>query len=319
MASTKTTNAVINYLLSYGSSPRIDIAKALSLTKASVTLVTNVMLEKGIIIEQGEIFEENKKTIRGRRKILLSINPDYKVTVGVVILQDKIVIGITNLKGDVFVKNSILFTFNSQDELVGKIAFELDLLLKNNLIDINNVLACGVVVSKNVMQTIVGETLEIKMDGLKNAISDAVPYNVVIDTMAKSCLISQRVFGKSINAESCMMISLVENVEVGLCINKSLYLGKNNCAGGSEIINKALEKYKIDNDLLDFTKTLSMCLSVLDIHHVYGLGDIFSDNMVLSRINDGLGDDLCIGQPVVQENSLFIAGCGQALYKCLVS
>lgn len=318
MASTKTTNAVISYLLEHGSSPRIDIAKALSITKASVTLVTNEMLEQGVIIEEGEIFEENKKIVRGRRKILLSINPDYKVTVGVVVLQGKFVIGITNLKGDVFAKNTISFTNSSQLELVSKILTEVDIMLKNNLIDIKDILACGVVFTESLLETVDGESSQIKISNIERKIEKEASFKVIVGTLAKSCLVAQRVFGDTTINESFMLISLIESVEIGLCINSSPYEGKRNCAGGVKIIDKALKNYRQDNDIESFAKTLSLCLSVIDAHCVYGVGDLFCDNLSLSKINDILADGLKIVEPVVDEKSLFIAGCGLALYNSLV-
>lgn len=317
MASAKTTNAVISYLMEHGSSPRIDIAKALSITKASVTLVTNEMIEQGVIIEEGEVFEENKKVVRGRRKILLSINPDYKVTVGVVVLQDKLVIGITNLKGDVFDKNTIPFIKHSQQELVSRIAVEVDILLKNNLIDVKDVLACGVIFTENSLNGINGDTLQNKINNIETEIGKEVTFRVIVDTLAKSCLVAQKVFGKDKCDESCIMISLIENVEIGLSINSSLYKGKHNSAGGVKIIDKAYKNYRLDNNIESFAKTLSLCLSVIDTHCIFGIGELFYDSLSLSKINEFLAEDMKIVEPIVHDNSLFIAGCGQALYKCL--
>lgn len=318
MASIKTTNAVISYLLEFGSSPRIDIARALSLTKASVTLVTNDMLDKGIIVEQGEIFDEKNKTIRGRRKILLSINPDYKVTIGIAVLTDKILIGITNLKGDIFAKKIIPFNLISYSDILNLILQEVDLLLKDNLINIEDILAAGVVCSTSFSNLIAGDSFEQKTEVLKSDLSSKVSYQIVVGSIAKSSLMAQRVFGEISNPSSTIMITLVEDLDVGLCINSTLFKGRDNWAGGRLILEKSINKYNADKDIEKLTDAISLCLSVLDLHNVYAFGSIFSNIAVIEKINNKILTETKINPPTMNEETLFLSGCGQALFECLV-
>lgn len=317
MASTKTTNAVISYLLEYGDSPRIDIAKALSLTKASVTLVTNDMLEKGVIVEKGEVFDDNEKTIRGRRKILLSINPDYKVTIGVALLKNKLMIGVTNLNGDVFAKKTIEYTPLSYDELVDEIVKQVEIISKDNLIEAEDILATGIVLSKSSSDIIEGETLDDKIEKIKLDLSQKAISNIVVGSIAKSCLMAQRVFTRSNCTNSVMVLSMIDNLDIGICINSNLFSGKNNSSGGYKIIEKALLKYQYDNDVEAFTDTVSFCLSVMDVHNVYGIGGVLSDNDILDKINKKVETKTKIISPIMCSDTLFLSGCGQALYQCL--
>lgn len=319
MASTKTTNAVITYLLEFGSSPRIDIAKALSLTKASVTLVTNEMLSKGIIIEQGEIFDDSNKTVRGRRKILLSINPDYKVAIGVSIVGNNLTVGITNLNGDIFAKKNLTFTFSSINHLCDKITDEVHLLLKENLINEDDILALGIVLSKKSSEYLEGDNFDKKIDFLKTELSKKVHYQIVVGSIAKSSLMAQRVFGKTHNPNSLMMISLIEGVEISLCINSSIFTGKNNLSGGLDLIEKAITRYEIDNNVEILSETLSVCLSVMDLHNIFAFGGIISNYHIVENINQKLSIHSKIETPFMAEDTLFLSGCGQALFECLIS
>lgn len=318
MASTKTTNAVISYLLEYGDSPRIDIAKALSLTKASVTLVTNDMISKGVIIEQGEMFDETKKTIRGRRKILLSINPDYKVTIGVALLDNHIIIGVTNLNGDIFTKKRIEFKFTTYDDIINKIISEVNLILTENLINIEDILAVGLVLSKANEKIIIGDSIEEGLNKIQSDISQKVNYNIVVGTIAKSCLLAQRVFDKSCTPESMIMLTLVNDVDIGLCVNSNFFCGKNNLSGGRLLIENALNQFNIDNDIDSLSKTIALCLTVLDLHNVYALGGILSDVNIVEQLNNKLDNNTKIKNPIMNEDTLFLAGCGQALFECLI-
>lgn len=318
MASAKTTNAVISYLLEFGNSPRIDIAKALSLTKASVTLVTNDMIQKGIIVEQGEMFDESKKTIRGRRKILLSINPDYKVTIGVALLNDKIIIGVTNLNGDIFAKKTIIFDFTNYEELIDKIVDEINIISNDNLIKAEDILAVGLVLSKNNKQLILCDSLEESLSKIKDDISQKVSYNVVAGTFAKSSLLAQRVFDKISTPDSMMVLTLVDGIDIGLCINSKIFTGKNNLSGGYSLIEKAIERFKLDNNIDALSETIAICLSVMDLHNLYTFGGIMLDDNIVEQINKKLAEQTKIAKPIVNEDNLFLAGCGQALFECLV-
>lgn len=318
MASIKTTNAVISYLLEYGDSPRIDIAKALSLTKASVTLVTNDMINKGVIVEQGEMFDETKKNIRGRRKILLSINPDYKVTIGVALLDNNIIIGVTNLNGDVFAKKKIEFIFTSYDELVDRIIKEINLILTENLINIEDILAAGIVLSKSNKKIIIGNSLDDELAKFKADISKKVNYSVVVGTIAKSCLLAQRVFNNVKTPDSMMLLSLIADVDIGLCVNSKFFNGRNNISGGSLLIENAINKFYLDNDTNALTDTIALCLSVLDLHNVYAFGGLLDDTNIIEQINKKLGNHTKINPPIMNKDTLFLAGCGKALFECLV-
>lgn len=318
MASTKTTNAVITYLLEYGNSPRIDIAKALSLTKASVTLVTNDMLAKGIIVEQGEIFDEKNKTLRGRRKILLSINPDYKVTIGVTILEKKLILGITNLNGDIFAKKTITHNIDSYEVLLNKIVEEINIILKDNLIKLEDILAAGIVVSKLSSMEILGSSVEDAIVKIKTDMSTRVPYNVVAGTIAKSSLLAQRVFGNINAPDSLFMLTCIEGVDIGLCINSKLFNGKNNHSGGLQMIEQAISNYMVDNDMEILTNTISTCFAVMDMHNVFIFGGVLSDLSVVDKINYKLNSKVRVNPPIMCEDTLFLSGCGQALFECLI-
>lgn len=318
MASAKTTNAVISYLLEHGDSPRIDIAKGLSLTKASVTLVTNEMISKGVIVERGEMFDGTKKTIRGRRKILLTINPDYKLTIGVALLDESIIIGVTNLNGDIFAKKKIKYIFTTYDAIINIIIREIDLILTDNLMSFEDVLAVGLILSKFNKNMITSDNLDDELDKIKSDISKKVNYNVVVGTIAKSCLLAQRVFDKDTTPESMIMLSLIDGVDVGLCVNSKFFNGKNNGSGGSILIENALNKFNLINNIDTFIDTITICLSVLDLHNVYAYGGVLDDINVVDRINKKLGNYSKINHPIMNEDTLFLAGCGKALFECLV-
>ncbi|MEG0614705.1 MAG: hypothetical protein RR540_03035 [Oscillospiraceae bacterium] len=78
---------------------RIDISNTLKITRAAVTIIANEMIEQGVIFELGEQRYIDTKTPKGRKKILLDINQNYKFPLGVSIDEHRITLGISTLKG----------------------------------------------------------------------------------------------------------------------------------------------------------------------------------------------------------------------------
>ncbi len=75
---------------------RKDIALALGLTPATVTLISTELLAAGILCERGEVEEEKRA---GRRKVLIDINYEYRYVLSVCIEAAETSIAISDLRG----------------------------------------------------------------------------------------------------------------------------------------------------------------------------------------------------------------------------
>ena len=64
------------------------------------------MIESGILYKKGEVSTAGKKPTRGRKKVLIDINPNYKFTFGVVVDRGVVSVGLSNLNGEVLGKRS---------------------------------------------------------------------------------------------------------------------------------------------------------------------------------------------------------------------
>lgn len=98
---------VLKILKQRGPTSRIDIASALELTRAAVTIITNEMIDQGIISEIGEYKHVSEKAPRGRKKILIDINHHYKFALGITVEEDLVSIGLSTLAGDVLDKRNL--------------------------------------------------------------------------------------------------------------------------------------------------------------------------------------------------------------------
>lgn len=87
-----------------GGKSRLQLAKSLNLTAASITQLVKELIEKGYIIETGNM----QRNATGRREVLLSINSARFASIGVNIEKDKTHIAICNY--DKVIEEKIFYT-----------------------------------------------------------------------------------------------------------------------------------------------------------------------------------------------------------------
>lgn len=135
---------VLKILKQQGPTSRIDIANILELTRAAVTIITNEMITQGVIHEIGEYQNVNEKAPRGRKKILIDINQNYKFVLGVLIDEDMISVGLSTLVGAVLDKRNLdIKTDIVYQEIVDYIIESINSILLDNCLKLDEILGIG--------------------------------------------------------------------------------------------------------------------------------------------------------------------------------
>ena len=136
---------VLKILKQRGPTSRIDIAGALELTRAAVTIITNEMIEQGIIVELGEYKHVAEKTPRGRKKILIDVNSNFRFTIGIAIECANVSVGMSTLSGAVLDKRNLAindsFTFGDISDFIKKSVKDI---INDNYIDPQQLLGIGI-------------------------------------------------------------------------------------------------------------------------------------------------------------------------------
>ncbi len=99
---------ILRVIRESGPISRVDVASALEITRAAVTIITNEMIEEGVLIEIGEAPINAEKLQKGRRKILIDINVNSKFALGATVDEKEVSIGLTNLNADILDKSSMV-------------------------------------------------------------------------------------------------------------------------------------------------------------------------------------------------------------------
>lgn len=135
---------VLKILKQQGPTSRIDIANILELTRAAVTIITNEMISQGVIHEIGEYQNINERAPRGRKKILIDINENYKFVLGVLIDEDMISVGLSTLTGAVLDKRNLdIKTDIIYQEIVDFIIESIKSILLDNCLKLDEILGIG--------------------------------------------------------------------------------------------------------------------------------------------------------------------------------
>ena len=92
---------ILRVIRESGPISRVDVASALEITRAAVTIITNEMIEEGVLVEIGEAPINTEKLQKGRRKILIDINVNSRFALGATVDEKEVSIGLTNLNSEI--------------------------------------------------------------------------------------------------------------------------------------------------------------------------------------------------------------------------
>lgn len=136
---------ILKLLKKRGPISRVDIANQLELTRAAVTIITNEMISQEIISEVGEYKSEGCKVCRGRKKILIDINQNYRFIIGISIEENNVSIGLCTLNGAILDKiNKNTSEFFCADDIFDFIHISYNELLEKNCLLESKILGIGI-------------------------------------------------------------------------------------------------------------------------------------------------------------------------------
>lgn len=136
---------ILRVIRECGPISRVDVASALEITRAAVTIITNEMIEEGILIEIGEAPVNTEKLQKGRRKILIDINVNSRFALGATVDEKEVTIGLTNLNLDVLDKSSMIIDERTTSkDIIGFIVKKSNEMIANSCLTKDKILGLGV-------------------------------------------------------------------------------------------------------------------------------------------------------------------------------
>lgn len=251
MQLTKSREIILSYLQKNGDTPRVLLSKETGLTKPSITQITGELIKEGLLTEKGEqpflasaTPEEDSPKKRGRRKVLVGINENYRLVLGMVAVKEGIFAGLSNLNGEILQKTflPLLSEQPTRQELLELFVTAYEYLLRENCITKEQLLGLGICISEECGEILGGEVSSEQLARLKTELSHAVGLPIAIFSLADGLLLGQRLFFKGRAAFFNSGIMLLANSPVGVSLfaNGKIHRGFSGQAGGLTLIKPLL-------------------------------------------------------------------------------
>lgn len=311
------TKKQILYHLLKGVESRVDLAEELNITKAAVTQLVNELIKEEIVIEKGELgLGSDEKKVRGRRRVCVTINPNYKLTFGVAIEKDKVMVGLTNLSGAVVDKTTIVFKKNIEyRKILENIVSGVESLMKENCISFDNLLGIGIVISKTAMNYI--DVTSDKPNKVKKDLSHALSTRIVATETLAGCLLGEIVFGNDKNSSDMIAVRYGKEISSGILIGGEIYRGTSGKAGGFGHLIKKSKSVVQNEKIIDAIKKMNY---IIDTGKIITIGKYFDDDEVFLEIKNGLKKEInvLVQRSTISEENLFLAGSALVIKECLL-
>lgn len=247
---------ILTLLSEKGEMSRSDLARLFGLTKAAVTVITNDMIKSGVLLETGELYDETAPS-RGRRKRLIDINSDYRLAFGIALTEEKIDIGLCNLRGAVLDKRQYPYEPCEYRDLLQQIVGMLEEIMKNNCISYENLISVGVCSNFDFLGRGGKENPPQALMSIKKDLSHGVPIKVHSCEFIEGAARAQRSFSLS---EQGLIVSLNNKIQAAFYMGKNIYRGENGQLLGME-------------QGVDLAEHLITAANFFDISRVFVFGD----------------------------------------------
>lgn len=244
---------VLRILKQNGPTSRIDIAAELELTRAAVTIITTDMIEQGIIYELGEYKHPTEKAPRGRKKILIDINYNYKFVIGVTVEENIVSVGLSTLSGEVLDKRNLSIDDSTEIQpIFDYIEKSINEVLTDNCLDRSSVLGIGFGIYPNMYP-------KMHID-----VTDGMPDYSMLKSYFEQKTELPLVFDNSIQGTAMANIDFRKKIDPSVKNIAFLQYG-NNINFLSTYLNETIETYHNRTDCIDkmivdpFAKDICHC------------------------------------------------------------
>jgi len=133
-------NTILKYIRENKFSSKLDIVQRFNLSLSSVTKRINELLFDKIIVENGL-----GTSTGGRKPTLYSLNPDFGITVSVIVEFDMMSISINDFLSNIIAKQNIPVNLSKEDgSVIKKIITSVENLMKENNLPISKIKGIGI-------------------------------------------------------------------------------------------------------------------------------------------------------------------------------
>jgi predicted NBD/HSP70 family sugar kinase len=226
---TKTINQfhILNTIRRAGLISRVEIAAVTGQSRAAVTNITARLLKEKVIVEK----ETKTSSSRGRRRVLLALNPTAAYVVGVKLSAFQASFAVTNMQADVL--SSLIVPVR-----IGKksVEFVADLIeegirhcVSEALISMGKISGIGIgipgLVNREKGFTYWSALYKKGSTSLRNLIQKRFNIRTYIENDANTVTLAQQWFGEGKGVDNFLVVTVEHGVGMGIVVNGQIYRG----------------------------------------------------------------------------------------------
>jgi predicted NBD/HSP70 family sugar kinase len=221
---------VLNIVRDHGPISRTDIAQTAHLSLATVSGITNTLIDQGLIYER-----EAGVSTGGRRPVLLALNAQAGLVVGVKLTETQIVVALTDLGADIVEQRAVALGPNrSPEAVVGRLVVLVNELRatypRRRVFGLALGMAGVIDHQKGICRF--SPFLQWKNVPLRQLLEHSLDLPVVIENDVNTVTMAEKWFGAGVGIADFLVITLGRGVGMGMVLNGQLYRG--GCGGGGE-------------------------------------------------------------------------------------
>lgn len=212
---------------------RVRLARGLNLTRAAVTILIKRLRHIGLIIEVGKGSSGDR---RGRREVLLTINPDAGIIMAVHISLSHVHYGLVNLNGRIIVKDKKPLSETTDPEAILNLVLkELKTMLARHCKDSERIFGIGVAIPGiiNYRSGVVREKASPGWEGfdLKKFFEKKLHLKVFVENDAKALTLGEFHFGMGRHVNDMVCLWSKDGIGAGIIHDGRLVRGYSSSAG----------------------------------------------------------------------------------------
>ncbi|BCS89730.1 ROK family transcriptional regulator [Pseudodesulfovibrio sediminis] len=219
---------ILNRIREAGRISRVEIAEQTGQSRASVTNITAAMIEQGLIREE----QSGDKPSRGRRRIMLALNPDAAFVVGVKISELQVSFAVVDFIGDV--KSSLIMPIRvserSEEIVADFIEDGVRHCVKDAKLNMEDIAGCGVAVSgfvDSASGTCLWTPLKEGQSLIRQLLAERLNMDVFLENDANSVTVAAQWFGQGKGVDDFLVVTMEHGVGMGIVVNGNMYRGHN--------------------------------------------------------------------------------------------
>ncbi|MBC8184608.1 ROK family transcriptional regulator [candidate division KSB1 bacterium] len=212
---------------------RVKISKELNLTRAAVSGITKRLVGFGLIHEVGKGSAVNG---RGRREVLLSINPSAGYIISIHFALSYCSFGIVNLKGNILDKITRTFPLGTAPhDVLKNLDQEIFVMLEKNGIGKDKIYGVGTAIP-GIVQQDEGKVCEITLKDwqgfpLRDYLEKKLGFEVYIENDVKTITLGEYQFGISKHVRNMVCLWFEDGIGAGIINDGRLIRGVTSSAG----------------------------------------------------------------------------------------